>query len=103
MDGALPSVVEISLPTPAIEALAGMLSEEGMEFERIGAQRGVAEITELIAVAVPSLAVVALVFEKLRRLRLPRTYIRAGETLEVWVDPNMPDGRGTLGKGRWLR
>ena len=93
MGSDLPRVAELSLPQPAVEALTRMLGEDGIEFERAGGQRGVAGAVELVIVLLPSLTVAALVIDKLRRLRLPRTYIRVGETLEVWTDTTTPDGR----------
>ncbi len=70
------------------------LAASELDFERAGAARGVAGASELFIVATSSLTALALLFEKLRRLRLPRTYVRVlDDGLEIWTDGDTPDGR----------
>jgi hypothetical protein len=70
------------------------LDASELDFERAGAARGVAGASEVFIVATSSLTALALLFEKLRRLRLPRTYVRStGDELEIWTDGDTPDGR----------
>jgi hypothetical protein len=71
------------------------LTAEDIFFASSGAQRGVADATEIFIFMSTQLGILALVFEKLRRGRLPRTYIRVdtnGE-FEVWKDTETADGR----------
>lgn len=78
-----------------VTAFRELLAADAVAFESSGAQRGVADATEVFMVAATQLGVLALVFEKLRKGRLPRTYIRVdvnGE-LEVWKDAETADGR----------
>ena len=65
-----------------------------LEFEGAGSPRGLSTAVELFVVATPSLAAFSLLIEKLRRLRLPRTYVKfCEEEVEVWVDEKVRDGR----------
>jgi hypothetical protein len=76
---------------PKIEAA---LREDGFLFQQAGAARGAAEAAVLIAVSVSSIVSLCLLAEKLRRLRLPRTYIYLGPgEPDIRVDEGMPDGR----------
>jgi hypothetical protein len=79
------------------EAAAGLeraLAAGGLSFERAGVQRGISGAVELFIVATPSMVVLALLIEKLRRLRLPRTYVQLREhEVEIWTDTATSDGR----------
>ena len=86
--------VNLQLPSATASLLADQLSEEGATVDTAGASRGLATDVQLVIVATPSLAVLGLVVEKLRRLRLPRTYMQVRDgALEVWTDPDVNDGR----------
>lgn len=76
-------------------AFRSLLEAEGVAFEYGGVRRGVAEGVGLFALATPSIAVLALVFEKLRRMRQPRVYIQVKEDgkPKTWKDLQLKDGR----------
>jgi hypothetical protein len=70
------------------------LSQSKVLVENAGVQRGAEQAADLIVLAAPTVVILALVLEKLRRLRLPRTYLRATpEGLDVWTDSTTRDGR----------
>jgi hypothetical protein len=86
--------VHIEVPADTAASFAGELSAAGIDHERAGAARGVAEAIELFILAVPSLSGLALVIEKLRRARLPRTYVAVRDSrIEIWTDSATNDGR----------
>lgn len=91
----LPWEVHIEVPANSAASFAAELSAAGIDHERAGAARGIAEAVELFIFAVSSLSGLALVLEKLRRARLPRTYIvvRESRIVEIWTDPTTNDGR----------
>jgi hypothetical protein len=90
----LPNKVLLTLSPAAASDLEQALSGTGVSVERAGSQRGLNQAVELIIVATPSIAALALLLEKIRRLRLPRTYVRVkDETIEWWTDPSHNDGR----------
>jgi len=89
-----PREAYVEMPTASAASFAGALSADGIDYERAGAARGMADAVELFVLAVPSLAVLALVLEKLRRARLPRTYVAVrGSGIEIWTDRATKDGR----------
>lgn len=90
--GEVPSQVNLLVAAEVEDEVKSAL--EGLEFEEAGAPRGVADAVQLFIIAMPSAAALLLLLEKLRRLRLPRTYIRAraGE-IEIWTDEDLNDGR----------
>jgi hypothetical protein len=91
---ALPQEAHIEVPADRAASFAAELSAAGIDHERAGAARGIAEAVELFMVAVPSLSGLALVLEKLRRARLPRTYVVVGNgRIETWTDSENNDGR----------
>lgn len=87
------------LATIAVEAdlapqIESGLREDGLVLQQAGPARGVADAAVLIAVAVPSIVTLALLVEKLRRLRLPRTYLYPGpHGLDICIDEEVSDGR----------
>lgn len=86
--------VNVLVEAQDTEALCAALALSNVTYENAGSQRGAAETSELIILAAPTVVVLALVLEKLRRLRLPRTYLRpTADGLDVWTDSTMPDGR----------
>ncbi len=111
LDEASTATIAVDLElAPRVEAA---LREEGLVLQQAGPARGAAEAAVLIAVSVPSIVTLALLAEKLRRLKLPRTYIylrrngpdiRIGggpdagavEEPEVHVDEEIRDGRIVL-------
>jgi len=90
----IPSRVSLLVQAGAGADVKSALEDGGLEFEDAGAPRGVADAVQLFVIATPSLGVLVLLLEKLRRLRLPRTYIRvrAGE-IEIWAEEGLRDGR----------
>jgi len=90
----IPSRVSLLVQTGTGAEVKSALEDGGLAFEDAGAPRGVADAVQLFIVATPSLGVFLLLLEKLRRLRLPRTYIRvrAGE-IEIWMEEELRDGR----------
>jgi hypothetical protein len=90
----LPREAHIEVPADSAASFAGELSAAGIDHERAGAARGIAEAVELFILAVPSLSGLALVLEKLRRARLPRTYVAVRDSrIEIWTDSATNDGR----------
>jgi hypothetical protein len=90
----LPREAHIEVPTDSAASFATELSAAGIDHERAGAARGIAEAVELFILAVPSLSGLALVLEKLRRARLPRTYVAVRDSrIEIWTDSATNDGR----------
>jgi hypothetical protein len=84
----------IEVPADSAASFAAELSAAGIDHERAGAARGIAEAVELLVLAVPSLSGLALVIEKLRRTRLPRTYVAVRDSrIEIWTDGTTNDGR----------
>jgi len=84
----------IEVPADSVASFAADLSAAGIDHERAGAARGIAEAVELFIVAVPSLSGLALVLEKLRRARLPRTYVAVRNSrISIWTDSDTNDGR----------
>jgi hypothetical protein len=96
----LPSVAHIEIPAADAAAFAAALAAAEIEHERAGAARGIAEAVELFILAVPSLLALALMLEKVRRARLPRTYIvlRDGR-VDGWTDSTTNDGRILISVG----
>jgi hypothetical protein len=91
---ALPREAHVEVPADSAVSFAVELSAAGIDHERAGAARGIAEAVELFIVAVPSLSGLALVLEKLRRARLPRTYAAIRDSrIEIWTDSATNDGR----------
>jgi hypothetical protein len=89
-----PREAHIEVPADSAASFAAELSASELDHERAGAARGMADAVELFVLAVPSLAVLALVLEKLRRARLPRTYVAVRESgIEIWTDRATKDGR----------
>jgi hypothetical protein len=89
-----PREAHVEMPTASAASFAGALSADGIDYERAGVARGMADAVELFVLAVPSLAVLALVLEKLRRARLPRTYVAVRDSgIEIWTDRATKDGR----------
>lgn len=92
----LPASASVVLPESMAEALRGDLRENSdIDFADAGAARGVVgDACELIVVATPSFAAVLMLLERLRRLRLPRTYVRLSDDgLDIWTDAETSDGR----------
>lgn len=77
---------------PLVEAA---LRKEGLVLQQAGPARGATDAALLITVLVPSIVTLALLVEKLRRLRLPRTYIypRLDGGADIHVDEAVRDGR----------
>jgi hypothetical protein len=88
------STVTIAVGSDLAPRVEAGLREEGMALQQAGPARGAAEAAVLITVSVSSLTTLALLVEKLRRLRLPRTYIypRAGAP-DIRIDEEVRDGR----------
>jgi hypothetical protein len=93
MGSDLPSEVTLFVDDADAEGVAASLVEAGLTFARPGAERGAAEMIELFVVATPSISALALLFEKLRRMRLPRVYVQPGAEPPIWHDLEMRDGR----------
>jgi hypothetical protein len=93
MGSNLPSEVTLFAGDADADCVAASLVEAGLTFARPGAERGAAEIVELFVVATPSIGMLALLFEKLRRMRLSRVYIQPGAAEPVWHDLEHRDGR----------
>ena len=90
----LPQEAHIEVPADSAASFAAELSAAGIDYERAGAARGIAEAVELFILAVPSLSSLALVLETLRRARLPRTYVAVRDSrIETWTDSATNDGR----------
>lgn len=91
----LPSAVSVALPEQVADAfIAELTAVKDLHFEPAGAARGVSEASQLIIVATPSITTLLFVLERIRRLRLPRTYIRLTDgELDVWSDSAVSDGR----------
>lgn len=90
----LPQEAHIEVPADSAAEFASELSAAELDHERAGAARGLADAVELFILAVPSLSVLALVLEKLRRARLPRTYVAVRDSrIEIWTDRTIKDGR----------
>jgi hypothetical protein len=90
----LPGEAHIEVPASSAASFAGELSAARVDYERAGAARGIAEAVELFIVAVPSLSGLALVLEKLRRARLPRTFVVVRkDRIDTWTDSENNDGR----------
>jgi hypothetical protein len=90
----LPPEAHVEVPADSAMSFAADLRAAGIDHERAGAARGIAEAVELFIVAVPSVAGLALVLEKLRRARLPRTYVAVRDShIEIWTDKEANDGR----------
>jgi hypothetical protein len=90
----LPQEAHIEVPADSAASFAAELSAAGIDHERAGAARGIAEAVELFILAVPSLSGLALVLEKLRRAQLPRTYVVVrSDRIETWTDNENNDGR----------
>jgi len=84
----------VSLPEAEAAGLLDLLRGSGLTTEQAGGPRGFAADITLVIVSTPSIAALALVFEKLRRLRLPRTYIQVSPSeIDVWTDRDVNDGR----------
>ncbi len=91
---AIVTKILLTLPPRATDDLEQALSGSGLSAERGGSHRGINQVAELLIVATPSVAALALLLEKLRRLKLPRTYVRVrDDALEIWTDPSHDDGR----------
>jgi len=91
---ALPLEAHLEVPADSAASFAAELSTIGIDHERAGAVRGIAAAVELFIFAVPSLSALALVLEKLRRARLPRTYVAVRDSrIEIWTDSATNDGR----------
>jgi|GEM_PF-2401285 len=90
----LPREAHVEVPAGKAASFAAELSATGVDHERAGAARGIEGAVELFILAVPSLAGLALVLERLRRARLPRTYVAVRDSrIEIWTDSTTNDGR----------
>lgn len=90
----LPREAHVEVPAASAASFVAELSGAGIDYERAGAARGIEAVVELFILAVPSLAGLALVLEKLRRARLPRTYVAVRDSrIEIWTDSTTNDGR----------
>src|SRR4051794_28471165 len=90
----VPWAAHIEVPAASAGGFAAELGAAGIDHERAGAARGMADAAELFIVALPSLSAFALVLEKLRRARLPRTYVAVRDSrIEIWTDDATNDGR----------
>jgi hypothetical protein len=88
------SHVTVLVEQEDLEPFCEALSASGITFENAGAQRGAADTAELIVIVAPTLVGLAFSLEKLRRLRLPRTYLRpAHDGFDFWTDSGTRDGR----------
>lgn len=94
MSEEVPSRASVLVAADRAVEVERALGKGDLEFEAAGVPRGVADAVQLFVIATPSVAALMLLLEKLRRLRLPRTYLRVRDgELEIWTDQNSPDGR----------
>jgi hypothetical protein len=91
----LPLTVTVEAEAEAAIKIDSVLTEMGLSTQRPGPARSSAEAVTVIIAIVPSIAILTLLLEKLRRLRLPRTYVVLGEdqTVDIYTDERIPDGR----------
>lgn len=94
------SATESLTVTIAVEAevapdIHAALVESSIPVQPAGPARGALEAATVIIALVPSVASLALLLEKLRRLRLPRTYVVAGadRAVDIYTDETVRDGR----------
>ena len=84
----------ILVPGNFASELISALQDAGLAVETAGSARGVADDVALLIVATPSLAALALAFEKVRLLHKPRTYLRLrDDELEIRLVPETNDGQ----------
>jgi hypothetical protein len=96
----IPSKSSLLVHAASADIVENALHEGALEYERAGAPRGIASAVELFIVATPSAAALLLLLEKLRRLRLPRTYVALrDDEVEIWTDQVLNDGRFFVVRG----
>lgn len=90
-----PLTVTVAAEAEVAAQIDCVLTEMDLSTQRPGPVRSSAEAATVIIAFVPSVVVLALLLEKLRRLRLPRTYVVLGEdrTVDIHTDERIRDGR----------
>jgi hypothetical protein len=92
---ASPLTVTLALPLRFEQESRTILEAAGVSAQDAGPARGAVEAAALLVAVVPSIATLAVVLEKLRRLKLPRTYVVIGRDgcIDLYTDDETPDGR----------